>query len=350
MFSLRENTIGLNTYNDNFCYSFQTYENKNPEQGEKFTGQIQDEDQIENIYDYIDNSPSSTTPQEHEEVPSGHSSEENPLLVVESQVKRPPPARPLPPIPQVEKESQNMEENSEHNVTCLDMLQLETQNPNFHTPDKEGRDNILEGQDIPLDIEKNTDLIAVWQETEKEPGLLPSHGSMSEPEAETKRMLSALGVGFSPDREPPKVRKLLPTPGLEATPPRPPKPSKETKEDEKYNESSINSQEIEEDYEIDLKRLEVGDEVLGEGEFGIVYKGRYHCKNNKAIDVAVKQLKGMSLALVILHLNQNKTKSSGSLKITSFQVAQKSVSNDYSFENYPRPDDHTITLYEFYLP
>ena len=173
-----------------------------------------------------------------------------------------------------------MEENSEHNGTCLGVLLSETQNPDFRTLDNGGRGNILGGQDIPLDVEINTDLIAVWQETEKEPGLLPSRGSMCEP------VLSALGVGFSPGRELPNIRELLPTPELEATPPRPRKPSKE------INESSFNSQEIEEDYEIDLKRL-VRDEVLGEGEFGIVYKGRYHCKNNKAVDVAVKQLKGM---------------------------------------------------------
>ena len=201
---------------------------------------------------------------------SGNSPEEKPLLGTE------------------------MDESSEHNVTCLGTLQSETQNPHFQTPEKEGRGNILEGQDIPLDSENNTDLIPVWQETEKEPELLPSRGSISEPEAETKTMLSALGVGFSPGWELPKVKELLPTPDVEATPLRPPKSPKETKADTKYEEdSSINSQEIEEDYGIDLKRLEVGDEVLGEGEFGIVYKGRYHCENDKAIDVAVKQLKGM---------------------------------------------------------
>ena len=187
-----------------------------------------------------------------------------------------------------------MEENSEHNVTCLRMLQSETQNPNFHTPVKGSRGNILEaGQDIHLDIEKNTCLSAVWQETEKEPWLLPARVSMSETEAEIKSMLSALGVDFSLGK-PPNVRELLPTADFEAAPPRHPKPTKETKDGANYNEiSSINSREIEEDYEIDLKRLEVRDEVLGEGEFGIVYKGRYYCKDNKAINVAVKQLKGM---------------------------------------------------------
>ena len=228
---------------------------------------------------------------------SGHSPEENPLLGTsgaESPVKRSPQARPLPPISQIEKERQRMEENSEHTVTCLRMLQSETQNLNFQTPDKGSRGYILGAeQDIPLDIEKNTCLTAVWQDTEEEPSLLPARGSISETEAEAKPMLSALGVDFSLG-EPPNVRELLLTPDFEAAPPRPAKPTKKTKEGTKYDENcSIYSQEIEKDYEIDLKRLEVRDEVLGEGEFGIVYKGLYYCKDNKAINVAVKQLKGM---------------------------------------------------------
>ena len=227
---------------------------------------------------------------------SGNSPEENPLLGTsgaKSQVKKSPQARPLPPIPQIEKERQRMEENSEHNVTCLRMFPSEIQNPNLQTPAKGSRGNILEGQDIPLDIEKNTCLPVVLQETDKEPWLLPARGSMINTEAETKPMLSALGVDFSLG-EPPNVRELLPTADFEAAPPRPPKPTKETEDGAKNNEiSSISSREIEEDYEIDLKRLEVRDEVLGEGEFGIVYKGRYYCKDNKAINVAVKQLKGM---------------------------------------------------------
>ena len=262
-----------------------------------FTRQIQEEDQLEAIYDYIDNNPSLITPPKHDEVPlSGQCPEEHPLLGTsgaERPAKNPPQARPLPPIPHIENEGQRMEEISEHNVTCLRMLQSESQNPNFQTPNKGGGGSILEGQGIPLDIEKSTDLTAVLQETEKEPWLLSSSGSMSETEAETKPLLSVLGVDFSPG-EPPNVRELLPTQDFEAAPPRPPKPTRETEEGTKYNESSfINSQEIEEDYEIDLKRLEVQDEVLGEGEFGIVYKGRYHGKDSKVIDVAVKQFKGM---------------------------------------------------------
>ena len=227
---------------------------------------------------------------------SGRSAEEHPLLgtsAAESRVKNPPQARPLPPIPHIEMEGQRIEENSEDNVTSLSILHSESQNPNFQTPDNGRQSNIIEGQGIPLDIEKNTGLNAVLQETGKKPWLLPSSGSMSETEAETKPMLNELSVDFSPG-EPPEVKELLPTPDFEATPPRPPKPTREIEEGTKYNESSsINSQEIEEDYEIDLKRLDVQDEVLGEGEFGIVYKGRYRGKDNKVIDVAVKQLKGM---------------------------------------------------------
>ena len=41
-----------------------------------------------------------------------------------------------------------------------------------------------------------------------------------------------------------------------------------------------------------LENLEVFDEILGEGEFGIVYKGRYGGKDGNITDVAVKKLKG----------------------------------------------------------
>ena len=42
---------------------------------------IQEEDQLEAIYDYIDNNPSLITPPKHDEVPlSGQSPEEHPLL------------------------------------------------------------------------------------------------------------------------------------------------------------------------------------------------------------------------------------------------------------------------------
>lgn len=256
---------------------------------------MQVENQLENIYDYIDSNPSLITPQQYDEVPpSCHTPEENPLLGtlgVGSPVKNSPQTKPLAPISQIERDSRRMEENSERNVTCLRMLPSERQNPNLQTPDtctldtKGSRGNIFDEQDISLDIEKSTGLIAELQETEKEPWLL-----RCKTDAETKPMQSAYCVDSSPGVLR-RVRELLPTPDFELAPP---KSTKETKESKKNNDSSsINPQEIEEDYEIDLKRLEVQDVVLGEGEFGIVYKGRYHSKNNKAIDVAVKQLKGM---------------------------------------------------------
>lgn len=43
--------------------------------------------------------------------------------------------------------------------------------------------------------------------------------------------------------------------------------------------------------------LEVLDEVLGEGEYGIVYKGRYGGRNGSITDVAVKKLKGNACTL-----------------------------------------------------
>ena len=264
-----------------------------------FTRQIQEEDQLESVNDCIDNNQSLITSQEREEVPlSGQSPEENPLLEtsgVESPLKKPPQTRPLLPIPQTEKECQRIEENSVHNVTCLRILGSESQNPNFQTQDtctldsKGSRGNVFEGQDIPLDTEKSTGLIAVLHATENQPIL----GSMSETEAETRPLLNALRVDVSPG-DPIKVRDLLPIPDFGAAHLSPSKPSEETNDSSKYNDGfSINSQEIEQDYEIDLKRLEVQEKVLGEGEFGIVYKGRYHCEDKKVIDVAVKLLKGV---------------------------------------------------------
>ena len=48
-----------------------------------------------------------------------------------------------------------------------------------------------------------------------------------------------------------------------------------------------------ENWEIDLERLELfHDEILGEGEFGVVYKGRYRGEDEQIFDVAVKELKG----------------------------------------------------------
>ena len=59
---------------------------------------------------------------------------------------------------------------------------------------------------------------------------------------------------------------------------------------------------LEEECEKALDDLEVLEEVLGEGEYGIVYKGRCGGKNGNIIDVAVKKLKGMHRSLILFAL------------------------------------------------
>ena len=67
-------------------------------------------------------------------------------------------------------------------------------------------------------------------------------------------------------------------------------PDKHLSVDEQRDCGEI-SEETEEGSE-NLENLEVFDEILGEGEFGIVYKGRYSGKDGNITDVAVKKLKG----------------------------------------------------------
>ena len=67
-------------------------------------------------------------------------------------------------------------------------------------------------------------------------------------------------------------------------------PDKRLSVDEQRDCGEI-SEETEEGSE-NLENLEVFDEILGEGEFGIVYKGRYSGKDGNITDVAVKKLKG----------------------------------------------------------
>ena len=59
---------------------------------------------------------------------------------------------------------------------------------------------------------------------------------------------------------------------------------------------------LEEECEKDVDDLEVLEEVLGQGEYGIVYKGRCSRKNGNVIDVAVKKLKGMHRSLILFAL------------------------------------------------
>ncbi|XP_058957571.2 fibroblast growth factor receptor 3-like isoform X2 [Pocillopora verrucosa] len=58
---------------------------------------------------------------------------------------------------------------------------------------------------------------------------------------------------------------------------------------------------------VNLENLEVCNEILGEGEFGIVYKGRYGGKDGNMIDVAVKKLKDPSAIAKETLLNEIRT-------------------------------------------
>ena len=59
---------------------------------------------------------------------------------------------------------------------------------------------------------------------------------------------------------------------------------------------------LEEECAKDVDDLEVLEEVLGQGEYGIVYKGRCGRKNGNIIDVAIKKLKGMHRSLILFAL------------------------------------------------
>ena len=59
---------------------------------------------------------------------------------------------------------------------------------------------------------------------------------------------------------------------------------------------------LEEECAKDVDDLEVLEEVLGQGEYGIVYKGRCGRKNGNIIDVAIKKLKGMHGSLILFAL------------------------------------------------
>ncbi|XP_066019353.1 fibroblast growth factor receptor 1-like isoform X2 [Pocillopora verrucosa] len=74
--------------------------------------------------------------------------------------------------------------------------------------------------------------------------------------------------------------------------------------DEQGNGRQI-SRETEEGFD-NMENLEVLDEVLGEGEFGIVYKGRYG-KYGNVTDVAVKKLKGPNAIAKKALLNEIRT-------------------------------------------
>lgn len=243
-------------------------------------------------------------PRENEDVQSsGYSSDANPLLDtlrVDLPARKPPQARPLPPTPEVD----DAEWNSGQNVMCSSMLQFGSQSPDFEsseagTLDEDGgfdipeRRRSIQRSPAPRRTPKPRKEIEENQEhNELRSPVLQSGSQSTRFETSKASTLDRKGGGCDSPEKRDSIQHL-------PAPRRPPKPRNGLKEDTKHNELRfIESQEIEEDYEIDLKRLEITDTLLGEGEFGIVYKGRYRCKDEKVIDVAVKQLKGLSMWIV----------------------------------------------------
>lgn len=130
--------------------------------------------------------------------------------------------------------------------------------------------------------------------------------------SQARHFCPIVSLGDTPPKRPPKPSRKVSTehkaqcPCVVESRSRDPKLKKSDTLDSKdsgYDSSESREnicldQEINECWEINLNRLEVTNEVLGIGQFGIVCKGQYYRDDGNAIDVAVKQLKG---AVYILH-------------------------------------------------
>ena len=61
------------------------------------------------------------------------------------------------------------------------------------------------------------------------------------------------------------------------------------------NETYLKEMEIDKNWQIPREKLEITEEKLGKGEFGIVYKSLYSRRDGSKFPVAVKTLKGSCL-------------------------------------------------------
>ena len=273
----------------------QRYDNENPEPSVTYNRTSQEENQEENTHNYA----SSIAPQENEEVQfSGHNFEENPLLEklrVDLSERNPPQVRPLPSIP-----SPKVEWNSGQNVMRSSMLQSGSLDPNFESSEARTLNRKDEGCDIPerRDNIQYSPAPRRPQKLGKEIKEKTKHNEVcsSVLQSGSQNLKFETSEATTLDRKDCGSHSLEKQGSIQHSPAphRPPKPRKKLQEITEQNKMCcIKSQKIEEDYEIDFKRLAIQGTVLGEGEFGIVYRGSYCCKDEKVIDVAVKQLKGM---------------------------------------------------------
>ncbi|XP_078346182.1 uncharacterized protein LOC144631592 isoform X3 [Oculina patagonica] len=283
-------------------FRIKMYDNENPEPRETYNRSSQEENQQENTYDYVDDqSYALSMAPENEKVQfSSHKSEESPLLDtlrVDLPARKPSQARPLPPTPEVDDAGTKMEWNSGQKIMCSSMLQFGSQNLDFESPEA----STLEQKDDGCDLRERKGSIQCSPTPRRPP---KPRKELQENTEDNGMSLPMLQLGSQSTKyETSETSTLDKKEGCDTPETRdgnqhspalrwPPKPRNGLKVDTKHNELRFTeSQEMEEDYEIDLKRLEIQDEVLGEGEFGIVYKGNYHCEDEKVIDVAVKQLK-----------------------------------------------------------
>ena len=219
---------------------------------------------------------------------AGHSSEEEPLsdtFHVDLPPKKPPQARPLPPTPDAQNTSSTVFWNSEQNVTPASYMQSGSQNHDF-----ESSENRMESSRAIADRRESSQRSPPTcrpPKPRKEIKENTEEGQTRILEISEANILHRKNGDFDGQEKRGSVQDSQ-------APLRPPEPTKGVKVNTEHNEMCcIKSPEMEEGGEIHLERLEIHDKVLGEGEYGIVCKGSYRFNDEKSIDVAVKQLKGM---------------------------------------------------------